>query len=110
MSIAGKFIAREPSGPHVRADPDIVEDDDVGPFDLRFPVVGLRDEPVADLPVALGLDVVLHGVALAVDLPRQVGDQRRVGRDEEEVRGVHAASSPGTDLSVGAGRPRWLKR
>jgi hypothetical protein len=54
-------------------DPDVVEDDDVRPPDLRVPVVGLRDDPVADLPVARGLDVVRDVVALPVDLPRQVG-------------------------------------
>jgi hypothetical protein len=53
-------------------DPDVVEAYHVGPVDLGAPVVGLRDEPVADLAVALGLDVVLHGAALAVNLPRSV--------------------------------------
>lgn len=81
-------------------DPDVVEDGHVGPVDLGAPVVSLRDEPVADLLVAFGLDVVLHVVALAVNLPRQIGDQRGVGRDEEEGGVVHAGRSPGRDLSV----------
>jgi len=57
----------ERTRPDVGADPDVVENDDVGPLDLRAPVVGLGDEAVADLRVALGLDEVLHVVALAVD-------------------------------------------
>jgi len=67
---------------------------------FRAPVVGLGDEAVADLRVALGLDEVLHVVALAVDLPREIGDQRGVRGDEEEALGVHGGTSLGGDLSV----------
>jgi len=35
----------ERTRPDVGADPDVVENDDVGPLDLRAPVVRLRDEP-----------------------------------------------------------------
>ena len=45
---------------------------------LGAPVVRLREEAVADFGVDLGLEVVMHVVALAVDLLREVGDERRV--------------------------------
>ena len=71
------------AGPDVAVDPDVVEDDHVGPVQFRPPLRHRRDEPVAYLLVALGLDVVLHIVALAVDLPREVAiSPRRANRTE----------------------------
>ncbi len=61
--------------PNIRSNPDVVEDDDIGPLNLGAPVVGFWHEPIADFLVALGLNVVLHVVPLAVNLPREVGDQ-----------------------------------
>lgn len=81
----------------VRADPDIVEDDDIGPLHLRAPVVRLGDEAVGDFAVRFGRDVVFHRVALAVYLPGEVTDQSRVHRDEEESMPVHTPPIHGVD-------------
>jgi len=93
VAVRAQFLG-ERAGTDVAADPDVVEDDDVGPVEFGLPVVGLRDEPVGYLLVGVGPDVVFHVVAFLVDLPRHVADERRVRGDEQKLRGLHAGSSP----------------
>src|SRR5262249_16344479 len=61
----------------------VIEDDDVGPRDVRLPVVRLRHKAVGDVLLLLVGDEVADLVALLDDLPGDVADQARE-RDEEE--------------------------
>jgi len=55
---------------------DVVEDDDIRPVDMRFPVVDLRYETVADCALRFVFYVITDLVAFLDDLPGYVADQR----------------------------------
>src|SRR5260370_9111916 len=55
----------------------VIENDDVGPLDIFFPIFGLRDEPIGDVTLFFGFDVVADIVAFLKHLPGNVPNETR---------------------------------
>jgi len=53
----------------------VIEDDDVGPLRIFFPVGGFGDEAVGDVALFFVVDVIADFVALLEDLPSDVTDE-----------------------------------
>jgi hypothetical protein len=70
----------------------VVEDDDVGPFGVFFPVFGFGDKAIGNVTLFFGFDVVTDVVAFLVNLPGDVTDEARE-RDEEKFTFVHERAS-----------------
>ena len=70
----------------------IVEDDDVGPVGVLFPVLGLGDEAVADVFFLFVSDEIANLVAFLRNLPGDVADESRE-RHEQEILLLHRAPS-----------------
>ena len=68
----------------------VVEDDDVGPLGVFFPVFGFGDEAVGDVALFFRLDVVADVVAFFENLPGDVADKARE-RNKEKFAFVHFA-------------------
>lgn len=61
----------------------VVEDDDVCPFRVAFPILGFEDEAGGDVALFFGFDVVANVVALLENLPGDITDKTGE-RDEEK--------------------------
>ena len=55
----------------------VVEDHDIRPADVRFPVRGFGNEAIADVALLLGVDEIFNVVAFFQDLPGNVSDEAR---------------------------------
>jgi hypothetical protein len=66
----------------------VVEDDDVGPLGVTFPIFGFGDEAVGDVALFFGFDVVTDVVAFFENLPGDVTDESREG-DKEKFAFIH---------------------
>ena len=66
----------------------VVEDDDVGPLGVAFPIVGFGNEAVGDVALFFGFDVVADVVAFFENLPGDVTDEAGEG-DKEKFAFVH---------------------
>ncbi len=66
----------------------VIENDDIGPLGVAFPIFGFGDEAVGDVALFFGFDVVADIVAFLEDLPSDITDQAGEG-DEEKFAFVH---------------------
>jgi hypothetical protein len=66
----------------------VVENDDVGPLGIFFPIFGFGDEAIGDVALFFGFDVVADVVAFLEHLPGDVTDETGE-RDEEKFTFVH---------------------
>ena len=71
----------------------VVENHDVRPFGVFFPVFGFRDEAVGNVALFFRFDVVADVVALFQDLPGDVTDETGK-RNEEKFAFVHVWRGP----------------
>jgi len=68
----------------------VIEDDDVGPLGVFFPVFGFGDEAVGDVALFFRVDVVADVVAFFENLPGDVTDKARE-RNKQKLAFVHFA-------------------
>src|SRR5208337_938018 len=53
----------------------VIEDDNVGPFDVLFTIAGFRHKAVGDVSFFFGFDVVTNFMSFFNDLPGNIADQ-----------------------------------
>jgi hypothetical protein len=68
----------------------VVENNDIRPIHVLFPILRLRHEPIRDVALLLVADEVAHLMALFRHLPRNIADQSRE-RHEQKILFLHRA-------------------
>jgi len=77
----------------------IVEDDNVGPLGVFFPIAGLGNKTVGDVALLFGFDVVADVMAFLEDLPCDVTDETGE-RNKEEFTFVHFEKSQASQTTT----------